>query len=79
MADRGLDAPSLATGLLALVFAGLVLLDRAGATIDGAAAAAAVVVAVGLAGLVRATAGLRSGGPGTAARNEPPTPGTEQR
>ncbi len=73
MAERRLDLVSLTTGLLALIFSGLVLLDRAGASIDGAAAAAAVVVAAGLAGLVLAVARLRSAG---GAPDAPPAQGT---
>ena len=62
MAERRVDTLSLVVGLLALVGAGLVLLDRTGAVeVDAAVSGAALLVAVAVAGLLRSLLSLRSG------------------
>lgn len=62
MAERRLDLLSLVAGLLALVAAGLVLLDRSGTVeVDAAVSGAALLVALAVAGLLRSLLSLRSG------------------
>lgn len=59
---RTFDSFSFVVGLLAVLGAGLALLDRAGEVhVDGGVTAAAFLIALGVAGLVRA--GLRLRGP----------------
>ena len=62
MAERRVDTLSLVVGLLALVGAGLVLLDRTGAVkVDAAVSGASLLVAVAVAALLRSMLSLQSG------------------
>ena len=57
---RVFDGFSFVVGLLALIGAGLALLDRAGAVdVDGAVTAAAFLLVAGVAGVVKAAMRLR--------------------
>lgn len=57
---RTFDAFSFVVGLLALIGAGLALLDQSGHShVDGAVAGAALLLAFGLAGVTRAALRLR--------------------
>ena len=57
---RSFDSFSFVVGLLALVAASLALLDRAGELqVDGGVTAAALLLVVGVAGLVKAALRLR--------------------
>ena len=55
--------PERVVGVLALLLGGLVLLDRV-VEVDGPVVAAALLLAVGVAGLARAVVSLRRGRPG---------------
>ena len=57
---RAFDGFSFVVGLLAMIGAGLVLLDRAGdVQVDGGVTAASFLLAIGVAGLVKAAVRLR--------------------
>jgi hypothetical protein len=57
---RTFDAFSFVVGLLALIGAGLALLDQSGHThVDGTVAGACLLLAIGLTGLTRAALRLR--------------------